>query len=252
MNTIVIEYKEKYAVLKLRRGRGNVINSEMANELIEAFQVLKEDNKVLGVLITGNEGFFSAGLDLVELYDFNENEIRDFWKLFVKLTKTVIEFDKPLVAAITGHSPAGGCVIALGCDYRIMAKGDYRIGLNEVQVGIIVPESIFKLYANAVGQSKAHQFLLEAKLHLPEEAYQNNLVDELQDMADVIPQAEKQLKKFMQFNQDVWKQSKRNLRKELVAQFDLDFDTIFNPILKQWWTSENRATLEYIISTFKK
>ena len=74
MKTIVLEYKEKYAVLKLSRGRGNVINSEMANELIEAFQVLKEDNKVLGVLITGNEGFFSAGLDLVELYDFNENE----------------------------------------------------------------------------------------------------------------------------------------------------------------------------------
>ncbi|MBK7640026.1 MAG: enoyl-CoA hydratase/isomerase family protein [Bacteroidetes bacterium] len=72
---------------------------------------------------------------------------RDFSKFLITISK----FPKPLVAAITGHSPAGGCIIGICCDYRVMAKGNYKIGLNEIPVGIIVPKGIMALYSRCIG-----------------------------------------------------------------------------------------------------
>src|SRR5690606_3428918 len=129
----------------------------------------------------GKENFFSAGLDLITLFDYNVDQIREFWNLFLEATSLLASFPKPIAAAISGHSPAGGCVFALCCDYRIMAEGNFVIGLNEIPVGLIVPESIFQLYAFWIGRRNAYQNLLEGKLLTPNEAKAQGLVD------DVVP-----------------------------------------------------------------
>ena len=145
MNTIKVSIKDRLAIITLNRGKSNALNREMIKELNDILTHIDEDDAIGGVLITGRENFFSAGLDLIELYDYNEEEVLSFWKLFLTFTANLTAFKKPLVSAINGHSPAGGCVIALACDARVMAVGKFIIGLNEVPVGIIVPKSIFDL-----------------------------------------------------------------------------------------------------------
>jgi Delta3-Delta2-enoyl-CoA isomerase len=252
MNTIRIEYQSNYAVLRLSNGKANTINAEMANEILDALLELKTNEQVKGVILTGHGEFFSAGLDVIELYKYNENQMSDFWKLFSRLARRLVAFPKPLIAAITGHSPAGGCVLALGCDYRVMATGNYRIGLNEIPFGIVVPNTIYNLYGFTVGKGNAYKFLLEGKLHTPEEALKCGLVDEITSLEEVEQKAIQQLQVYLKLNTKVWTQSKMNFRNDLLNELNADFESTFEPTLKQWWTPENRALLEHIISSLKK
>ncbi len=147
MNTIKVTVKDSIAVLALDRGKSNAINLAMIEELHQMIHNISEEEQIGALLITGKENFFSSGLDLFEIYDYDASTMRHFWLKFIELIEAMFSFKKPMVAAITGHSPAGGCVLALCADYRLMAQGKFVIGLNEVAVGIIVPDIIFDIYA---------------------------------------------------------------------------------------------------------
>lgn len=252
MTTIQVTTSEDhFAVISLDRGKANAINSLMLKELTSAVQQIEADNQIKGLILTGKENFFSAGIDLIEVYHYNEAESYDFWSGFLNLQVLLADFKKPLVAAISGHSPAGGCVLALCCDYRLMVKGDFVIGLNEVPVGIIVPDAIFHLYAFWLGQRKAYQYLLEGKLMNTEEAFQIGLVDEICPAEDLMETARRKLSQYLKMNQVTWRQSKVNLRKELISKINNDHTEALNTMLKQWWAPETRAILELAIQKLK-
>ncbi len=222
MDTIKTTIREKTAVIGLDNGRSNAINAAMVSELTNIVRSIESDDNIGGLIITGKEGFFSAGLDLIELYDYDEMAIRKFWEDFLKLVSVLASFRKPLISAISGHSPAGGCVIALCSDYRIMAEGKFVIGLNEVPVGIIVPDSIFHLYSFWLGQAQAYRFLLEGKLLNTQEALENRLIDQVVDPGNLVSSAERQMQKYLQLDRTTWQQSKLNLRKELLLKVNAD------------------------------
>jgi 3,2-trans-enoyl-CoA isomerase len=252
MNTIKVNIKDRLAIITLNRGKSNAMNREMITELTEMFQNIAADDHIGGVMITGQEKFFSAGLDLMELYHYNEEEVKSFWQLFFKFAATITAFKKPLVAAINGHSPAGGCVIALACDARVMATGKFIIGLNEVPVGIMVPNSIFKIYAFWIGQANANRSLLEGKLFSPEEALQIGLVDELVNGDSILTAAERRVRKYMAFESNTWQQSKVNIRKELIEATSADQSEVLELMLQQWWAPTTRNILETIINNLQK
>src|SRR6476661_1742749 len=110
MNTIQMTIRDKVAIVGLNRGTSNAINAEMVKELHTVFDSVEKDDAIAGLILTGKENFFSAGADLVELYSYNEEQIRAFWNDFLKLTARMVSFSKPFIAAVNGHSPAGGCV----------------------------------------------------------------------------------------------------------------------------------------------
>lgn len=251
MNTIRIEYKNDVAILKLNRGKVNAMNAEMMNELLEAITTLRSDEKVRGVILTGNPGILTAGLDVIELYNYNEAQMLEFWKMFARLTRRIVAFPKPLIAAISGHSPAGGCVMVLGCDYRIMAEGDFTIGLNEVPFGIVVPDTIFNLYAFVVGKQAAYKFLLEGKLLKSSEALTAGLVDELAPIDQVLEKAEQQMQKYLSLPQGVWIQSKLNFRAGLLQTLNTEGNPSFEQTVKYWWSAETRNRMKAIISSLE-
>ena len=234
------------------RGRSNALHQQMLDELAAAVTSAQDDPAVEGLILHGKEGFFSAGLDLITLYDYNEDEVRRFWHTFMEVTRTLVAFDKPAVAAISGHSPAAGCVLASCCDYRVMADGDYIIGLNEVAVGLIVPESIFQLYGFWLGPAQAYRYLLEGTLLKPKEALEAGLVDEVVDARRIRSAAERQLRKYTQYERNTWRQSKRNMRQALLAAFDTNQDEIIEAVLKQWWSPATRSIVKTIIDNLGK
>ena len=148
MNTLQITKKENYAIVQLNRGKVNAINLQMAQELTNTIQSFKETDSIRGVILTGQDHFFTAGLDVIELYDYDKATIQEFMIAFGELYLTLVKFPKPLIAAITGHAPAGGAVFAITCDYRVMADGEkYTIGLNEILVNIGLSQAIIDGYA---------------------------------------------------------------------------------------------------------
>lgn len=252
MNTIKVSIKDQLAIVTLNRGKSNALNREMIVELDDMLKNISSDDNIGGVIITGQENFFSAGLDLIELYHYNEQEAESFWHLFLGFTARITAFKKPIVAAINGHSPAGGCVIALACDARIMAEGKYIIGLNEVPVGIIVPNSIFQLYAFWLGSANATRSLLEGKLFSPDEALQIGLVDEVVKQESILTVAERKVRKYMSLERNTWQHSKLNIRQELIKSTSMDHTETLKNMLQQWWSPNTRNILKTIIDNLQK
>jgi enoyl-CoA hydratase/carnithine racemase len=161
-------------------------------------------------------------------------------------------FKKPLISAISGHSPAGGCVLAICSEYRIMAEGKYIIGLNEVPVGIIVPDSIFHLYAFWLGKGKAYQSLVEGKLFRAEEALSIGLVDEVVAPNVVLTTAQRKMKQYIGLDWTTWQQTKQNLRAQLLEKVRADQSATLEVMLKQWWAPSTRSILHTIIQNLQK
>ncbi|MDN3582048.1 enoyl-CoA hydratase/isomerase family protein [Mucilaginibacter flavus] len=251
MTTLQITIQDALAIITLDRGRSNPINHQMVKELTDSIKILEEDNAVGGVILTGKDGFFSSGIDLIEAYDYNEEQIREFWIDFLVLQNTLASFRKPLVAAISGHSPAGGCILAICCDYRVMADGAFMIGLNEIPVGIIVPGSVFELYSFWLGRHKAYQYLMEGKLLPVADALNAGLVDEISPAADLINAAIKKARAYMQLNPVTWSESKLNLRHELMDKLHADQTDALNKMLQQWWAPATRQGLQLMIQKLK-
>ena len=252
METIKVSVSDRLATITLSRGKSNALNGQLITELDDMLKNISADDNIGGVILTGTAPFFSAGLDLVELYNYNEEEAKDFWQLFLNFTANLVAFKKPIVAAISGHSPAGGCVLALACDYRIMAEGQYIIGLNEVPVGIIVPNSIFQMYAFWLGKAEATRSLLTGKLYNPDEALKVGLVDELVKNESLLTAAERKIKKFMELESNTWSQSKLNIREELIAAVSADQSASLEKMLAQWWSPATRHILKTIIESLQR
>lgn len=231
----------------LDRGKSNAMDLEAVQELISAVEQAEADPAVEGLILSGKEGFFSSGLDLITLYDYDAEQMKEFWRQFLLLIQKLASFSKPALSAITGHSPAGGCILALCCDYRIMAEGQYIIGLNEVPVGIVVPQSIFKLYSFWLGDGTAYRSLMEGKLFNPQEALAVGLLDEVVPLNRIQNTAFQKIKGVTQFEKNAWRSSKQNFRRDLVASLMQDQEETIDQVLAQWWRPGTRAIMKTII-----
>lgn len=234
--------------IQLNRGKVNAINTLMVCELINAIEIAQSEAGVRAVILTGREGCFTAGLDLKDLVMLDEEGVEYFWRSFHKLILNLVRLDKPVLSAISGHSPAGGCVLAICSDFRIMLDGDFTIGLNELAVGIPVPALIYELMSVWVGRRHAYQNLMTAKLLTPTEALEQGLVDELVTMDELDSRARRRIEAVLNFPEHQWSMTKRNLRFKLDAVLNMSFEDVFNQALQNWWRPETRATLLAVVS----
>ncbi|WP_017257223.1 enoyl-CoA hydratase/isomerase family protein [Pedobacter arcticus] len=251
METLKITIQDSIAIIALDRGKSNAMNEKMLDELKKIITSIEQDANIFGVILTGKHGFFTAGLDLIELYGYDELQMKVFWAKFLDLVKALTSFKKPLITAISGHSPAGGCVLAICSDYRVMAEGEFIIGLNEVPVGIIVPDSIFELYAFWIGKGNAYRNLLEGKLMGSAEAKTIGLVDVVKPIDSLMTAALKQMKVYLQLEQNTWQQSKLNIRKALIEKMNEDQTETLDKMLAQWWSPSTRSILKTIIENLQ-
>ena len=127
--------------LRLARPPVNALDPALVRALRDAIASSQQVG-ARGIVLSGHEGLFSAGLDVPVLLMLPRDALRAFWGDFFGLCADLACSPVPTVAAITGHAPAGGAVLSIMCDYRVMADGAFRIGLNETQVGLAVPAPI--------------------------------------------------------------------------------------------------------------
>ncbi|HQV77265.1 MAG TPA: enoyl-CoA hydratase/isomerase family protein [Chitinophagales bacterium] len=252
MSHIHLIKKENYGIIQMDREKANPMNYEFVAGMRIALKNLLEDDSIHGAIINGKENFFSAGLDLPELYTYDQLQFEKFWKNFMELVCDIVAFDKPLIASINGHSPAGGCILAIGCDYRVMAEGNYKIGLNEIPIGIVVPRGIFDIYSFWIGRKRAYQYLMEGKLYSPEHAKEIGLVDEVVSADKVLETAEIKLKQYLKFEQHGWRITKRQLKFEQLKTMSSISDFEMNAMLQQWWSEPVRTIVGQFVENLKK
>jgi enoyl-CoA hydratase/carnithine racemase len=204
------------------------------------------------VVISGAPGRFSGGLDLPELLQLPEPALRTMWRDFFGLMRDLAASPIPTVAAVTGHSPAGGTVLAVFTDYRIMAEGAYKLGLNEVQVGLPVPEVLVRALAYLVGTRQAARLAVGGLLIDPAEALRLGLVDEVAPADEVVPRALAWAADLLTRPPRAMAGTRKLARQPLVAAFETLGDQALDEIMSAWSTPEAQATLGAIVARLGK
>lgn len=250
MDFVKITRKNTYAIVELDRGKVNALNHQMVMEIREAIGQLKNDDSVRGAIITGKPHYFSAGLDLIELHQYDREKIKEFWSDFMGMMIDLATYERPLIAAISGHSPAGGAVIAITCDYRIMVHGEkYRVGLNEVAVGIKITDSIFRLYQFWLGSRRAYLALLQGQLFSPDEAFEIGLVDQLVDMEEeLLPMSELKLQEILRASDHILIDTKMIMRRQLLKEINVDMSETIEARVDYWMSDESQANLNAFVA----
>jgi 3,2-trans-enoyl-CoA isomerase len=130
------------------------------------------------ILQSSVPNIFSSGLDLTELHNPNETRLVDFWRAFQDVYLNLYGSRLACIAAMEGHAPAAGCMLALSCDVRIMQDtASYKIGLNESQLGIVAPPWLVQQLVDTVGRRRAELALSLGLLYNPHDALKLQLVD---------------------------------------------------------------------------
>ena len=254
MQTIQVTTKENYRILQLNRGKVNAINQVMIDELRQAIAAAEQDEGVGGMILTGIPRFFSAGLDVKEIYDYNREEIRAFFTSFFALHRDLVKFTKPLICAINGYSPAGGTVLAIAADYRIMVDGEqYVIGLNEMAVNIQISQTLVNAYAFWLGASKANAFLLNGKLLHTQEALSSGLVNELVvNEEDLMVRGEAQMQRYLAADPEIFANTKRKIRNYWLAELEAGGEEELEEALRIWWKPSVRDRMQAFVASLSK
>lgn len=166
--------------LRFDRPPANALVPELMLELMKQLdETARPDSDLRAVVLSGAPGIFTGGLDVPYLLGLDRPALTSAVEVLFDLIVKLAECPLPVVAAITGHSPAAGAVIALCCDHRIMADGELVIGVNEVRVGLPIPEVVLGLVARQVGVRAAEHLCVTGRLLAPAEALAMGLVEEV-------------------------------------------------------------------------
>ncbi|XP_069343144.1 enoyl-CoA delta isomerase 1, mitochondrial isoform X3 [Eulemur rufifrons] len=167
--------------MKLKNPPVNSLSLEFLTEFLISLEKLENDKAFRGMVITSDcPGVFSAGLDLTELCGRNPAHYAEYWKAVQELWLRLFLSNMVLVAAINGVCPAGGCLMALTCDVRVLADNPkFVIGLNETQLGIVAPFWFKDNLVNTIGHRASEHALQLGLLFPPAEALQVGIVDQV-------------------------------------------------------------------------
>lgn len=236
--------------LRLARAPVNALDPALVHALRAAVEAAPGEG-ARALVLSGAPGLFSAGLDVPALLQLDRDAFRVFWNDFFGLCAALARSPIPVAAAITGHAPAGGAVLSIMCDYRIMARGAYRIGLNEVQVGLSVPECIQAALRRLVGTYRAERLVVVGAMLDAEQADAIGLVDELVDIDAVVPRAIAWSSELLKFPPLAMGETRRLARADLAAVFADPRALPAEEFLDGWFAQEAQAVLHALVARLK-
>jgi enoyl-CoA hydratase/carnithine racemase len=172
------------------------------------------------LLLIGAGDAFSAGVNLKEVLSFDAPQMEAFLQKIDTLAETLYTYPGPTVACVNGHAIAGGCVVALCCDYRVASNNlKTRIGLNELAIGAVFPPKTLAIVRSLVPQENTSRVILGAGLYSPEEALRWGLIDEISD--DALEAARNRLKHLAGYPAKSYAATKSELRR-LPSNLNID------------------------------
>lgn len=209
-----------YVILKLNKPPMNTLNSRFLTELTIQLEKLENIKQINGVILTSSlEKSMCAGVDINELYPFDRERCAQFWVSIQELWIRLYGSSKVYIAAINGHAIGAGCLLPMSCDYRLMARGPFKIGANEtllvrhqahyyyhswkVSIVFIIWKGLQAAFwlrdvmLKIIGNRETEKAIQLGLLFTPEEALRLRLVDELCAPQDLLPKAQEHMKMWL-------------------------------------------------------
>ncbi len=249
---IMIEREWNDGILTLRLAHGKV--SAMDLELVEALMHELEDTaSARAVVLTGTGSSFSAGVDLFRVVNEGADYVRRFFPLLADMIRSLFMLPVPVVTAANGHAIAGGAILLLASDYRLIARGKGRVGVPELLVGVPFPASALEVVQFAVPPQHVQSIIYTGRTLLPEEALAHGLVDEVAEPEALLDRAHEVARQLAALPPDAFRLTKQQLRAPACDRADR-LGVAFDPAaLTAWCAPETHERIrEYLAKTVKK
>jgi enoyl-CoA hydratase/carnithine racemase len=248
---ISVERQDTIAVIKLDRGVTNALNLEHVVSLRAELVQAQEDDEVQGlVLASTNHKFFSIGFDIPELFELPRSEFEHFYSSINRVFWDLLVLPKPTVAALTGHAIAGGCVLALCSDYRLIAEGRKLIGLNEVKLGVPVPYIADCVLRQLVGFRAAREIEDLGEFFPPDQARTIGLVDRVLPLDQVLPEAIERCKTLGAMPPKAFAMIKRNRTEGILERVASRLEERERYFVDCWYSEQTRKRLREAMEKF--
>jgi len=217
MSYVHVSVHDGIATVILARGKVNALSEVMVEEIRERFEELEKNKEVKAVILTGRGKFFSFGFDVPDLLSYSKEAFISYLTKFTNLYTYLFMFPRPVIAALNGHTIAGGCMLATACDYRIMVAENAKIALNEITFGASVVAGSVEMLKHCTGSRNAEAILYNGALYAPQEALDLGLIDRIELPEALIEEAEKTALGLAQKNAAAFK-SIKGLSRQPVAE----------------------------------
>jgi len=176
------ELRDGIATISMDDGKSNVLSAGMFTEINRALDRAAADQAV--VVLSGREGVFSAGFDL-RVLGAGGTDAYTMVRTGFELSERLLSSPVPVVIACTGHAIAMGAFLLLSGDYRVGAAGPYRIGANEVAIGITMPFFGIEICRQRLAPAHFHRAVINAEIYRPEDAVVAGFLDRVVPGGDV-------------------------------------------------------------------
>ncbi len=186
MKFVLVKDHADVRVVSMDRPKANAIHEGLVRELAAAFRDARDAAGVRALVLTSAQpNYFSVGFDVREVFDYDRERMLQFWGEFIDLYESIYDFPKPVIAALPGHTFAGGIILALASDFRVMAQGDFGLGVSGINLGIPLPIGVMNMAVNAMGPAHARRLFLSGETIAPEQALAMGAVQTLVPAADL-------------------------------------------------------------------
>lgn len=252
MEMVTIERRDALAVIKLTRDAINALNQQLVDELSEAIRWAGTDAQVRGIVLSSaSDKFFSIGLDIPYLFPLSRDDFKHFYKSYNRMCLALYTLPKPTIVAIRGHAIAGGCILALCCDYRFIAEGRKLMGLNEIKLGVPVPYVGDCILRDLVGQRTAREMMDSGEFYESEELRAMGVVDKVRPVRQLEQEAGAKALALGESPPKGFAMIKRNRVESVAAQITSRLAGKEEYFIECWYADETRARLTEAMVRFE-
>lgn len=221
-------FENKLAVIQMDDGKANALSTAMIDALRDALR--RAEQEAAAIVLTGRPERFCAGFDLRVMMSGPDAALA-LLRAGSELLLELYDCALPLVVACTGHALAGGALVALTADYRVGAAGEFKIGLNEVSIGLPVPLLAMELARDRLLPTELTQATLGAKIYAPDEAARVGYLDVVVPAAEALTRAKAEATRLAAFGRKQYRATKTRLRGKTLELIRAGMDTDVKSLL---------------------
>ena len=213
---------DQVSTITMDDGTVNVFSIAMLRTLHEAFDRAERDGTA--VLLKGRPGCFSAGFDLQALSG-SRQDVVTLLSLGATMAERILSFPAPVAVACTGHAYPAGAFLLMAADLRLGADGPYRLGLNEVRIGLTLPWFAIVLARHRLSPARFDHALVTGEMFDPHAALESGLLDVVVPADQVDARAERAAHDLADIDRSAHAATKLRVRKPVLDELRLAIDT---------------------------
>lgn len=218
---------DNIATLTMDDGKVNVMSTAMSTAIGAALDRAEADKAV--VILAGRPGVFSAGFDMAVFPQGREATVQ-MLKAAAELAERIMAFPLPVIAACTGHSIAMGAFLMMPADVRIGAAGPFKIGMNEVAIGMTVPHFALAITKHRLTPAAYNLAATTGRFFTPEDAVEAGFLDQVVPADDVLSVARDTAATLTKVDMPAHKATKLRVRAAALLELREAIDTELSPV----------------------